>query len=375
VRASEISELVDSTRSPEPEVESPEEIDSHAHAGAEIAALLGSEPPPPGSHPPSGRLPKSAALSAMPDLMAGAKSAGSQTGALSAAPGSAAPGSSPSASAPFMPGAPVAGPVHPDGPLAITPVPGSFSAEAAFAVASLGSRPGPTPSSTATPTPAPQGAVSMVTVAIAVGAATILAVVLGVVLFSSKGGSGSGAGSEAEMRSGGIVSAQSSAAWAPPGPVPSAASTAQVSAAPAAPSSPEAEARAALARLREGIGACVRDVIALLPGTAPAVPNSFALMKGGVYKSLPRDFRSPVYICAKYKETEPQRFQIQWQLVTSTSEGRGVAWLDDDGDGKADRAFSFKATLVKKNEADLGEIERLDPVPPVVKTVERPPQK
>lgn len=134
-----------------------------------------------------------------------------------------------------------------------------------------------------------------------------------------------------------------------------------------AANTPEAEARAALARLRDGIGICVREVIGTLPGTSPAVPERAAMLKGGAYKSHVRDFRSPVFSCAKYKETEPQRFQIQWQVTTQPGEGRGVAWLDDDGDGKADRALSFRAALVRKSEVDLGEIGFVTPVPPVMK--------
>ena len=134
-----------------------------------------------------------------------------------------------------------------------------------------------------------------------------------------------------------------------------------------AANTPEAEARAALGRLREGIGVCVREVIGVLPGTSPAVPASASMLKGGAYKSHVRDFRSPVFSCAKYKETEPQRFQIQWQVTVPSGEGRGVAWLDDNGDGKADRALSFRAALVRKNEVDLGEIGFLTSVPQVMK--------
>ena len=136
---------------------------------------------------------------------------------------------------------------------------------------------------------------------------------------------------------------------------------------PAAPGTPEFEARDALTRLREGLGACVRDVIHVLPGTSPAVPEKLAALRGGAYKGAARDFRSPVFSCLKYRETKPQRFQIQWQVTMQPSEGRGVAWLDDDGDGKADRALSFRAKLVRRGEVELGEIEPLTPVPDVLK--------
>lgn len=130
--------------------------------------------------------------------------------------------------------------------------------------------------------------------------------------------------------------------------------------------SPEAQARSALTRLRDGIGTCVRDVIGVLPGTSPAVPLTMRLMKNGVYASLSSDFRSPVFACASYRETEPQSFQIQWQRGATPGEGTGVAWVDDNGDGAADRAFGFRATLVKKKEVTFGEITPLEPVPKVL---------
>lgn len=129
---------------------------------------------------------------------------------------------------------------------------------------------------------------------------------------------------------------------------------------------PEAETKRALARFRDGIGACVRDVIGVLPGTSPAVPNSMKLMKNGVYASLPSDFRTPVYTCAKYGETAPQPFMIQWQRGAIPTEGMGVAWLDDNRDGEPDRAFGFTAKLAKKKEVSFGEIVPLTPVPKVL---------
>lgn len=127
----------------------------------------------------------------------------------------------------------------------------------------------------------------------------------------------------------------------------------------------EASARRALAKLRDGVETCTRTVIGVLPGTSPAVPVSFALMKGGVYTSISSDWRSPVYACVAYRETEPQPFQIQWQHGAAAGEGMGIAWLDDDKDGKPDRAFGFRATLVKKKEVTFGDIVPLDPLPKV----------
>jgi hypothetical protein len=152
--------------------------------------------------------------------------------------------------------------------------------------------------------------------------------------------------------------------------------TAAPSAAPtAAPSLPldqpssstpaEAEARAALTRLGEGIATCARDTIGVLPGTSPAVPFTLALVQRGPYPSIPRDWSTPVWTCAKFRLEAPQRFQIQWQIVKPSLEGMGIAWLDDNADGKPDRALGFRATLKQRGEPEIGPIELLSPVPPV----------
>mgnify|MGYP001397196370 CR=1 FL=1 len=97
------------------------------------------------------------------------------------------------------------------------------------------------------------------------------------------------------------------------------------------------------------------------------MPSAFTALQGGAYKNAARDYRSPVFACARYKETEPQRFQIQWQLLVRSTTGRGVAWIDDDADGRADRAFSFPAKLLRKNQVELGEITLLEPMPAPMK--------
>jgi len=135
---------------------------------------------------------------------------------------------------------------------------------------------------------------------------------------------------------------------------------------PAQPSTPiEAEARAALTRLGEGIATCARDTIGVLPGTSPAVPFTLALVQKGPYPSIPRDWSTPVFACAKFRLEAPQQFQIQWQMVKPSVEGMGIAWLDDNADGKADRALGFRATLKQRGEPEIGPIELLSPVPPV----------
>jgi hypothetical protein len=136
--------------------------------------------------------------------------------------------------------------------------------------------------------------------------------------------------------------------------------------APAAQESGETEAREALLRLRAGIQACVRDIIGFLPGTSPAVPANLATLKAGPYASPPRDWSTPVWSCSKFRQAAPQRFQLQWQMTKPGAEGIAVAWLDDNADGKADRAFGFRATLKEKGHPEMGEVEAIDASHPVL---------
>lgn len=128
----------------------------------------------------------------------------------------------------------------------------------------------------------------------------------------------------------------------------------------------DTEARQALERLRDGVQICVRDTIRVLPGSSPAVPPTLKRMKDGVYQSTVVDWRTPVWICSKYRVSGPQRFQIQWQQEKPPSSGMGVVWIDANGDGVADRAFGFKATLKKRGEVEMGEIQAIDAARPVV---------
>lgn len=215
--------------------------------------------------------------------------------------------------------------------------------------------------------------------------ALVLVVTGAVVFFAARGGSSAAEGSSSSSPGGSgvagfnsssspggsgvaVFNSSSSPGKTPPAPGDPPASPGGTPPAPAA--GPEAEARAALARLRDGIGTCVREVIGVLPGTSPPIPAHMATLKTTAYQSVPRDYRSPVWSCTKFRETEPQRYQIQWQLVTRPSEGRGIAWLDDDDDGRPDRAFAFRAALTGKREVELGEIGPLTPVPPVMKALE-----
>lgn len=127
------------------------------------------------------------------------------------------------------------------------------------------------------------------------------------------------------------------------------------------------DARAALMRLRSGVLACARENIGVLPGTSPPVPSNIHMASSGGYSSAPRDWGTPVWSCAGFAITTPQRFQIQWQAVTPNNEGIGVAWLDDDQDGAPDRALGFRATLKDRGQPEAGDIEAFDPKHPIAR--------
>lgn len=159
----------------------------------------------------------------------------------------------------------------------------------------------------------------------------------------------------------------------PPVPAPSAApldeaeSAAPVESAQPVQSPAAVDARKALGRLREGIGDCVRHAIGSLPGSSPAVPAALKLASGAGYVAPPADWKTAVWSCAKFRHEAPMRFQLQWQSVKPTVEALGIAWIDDDGDGEADRALGFRATAKGTRDVDLGEITPLEmrPVLPV----------
>ena len=136
------------------------------------------------------------------------------------------------------------------------------------------------------------------------------------------------------------------------------------------PSSPptraETEAREALERLRGGLGACIRNGIHSLPGSSPAVPPSLAASKGGAYTPKPAEWRTAVWSCARFRIAGPMSFQVQWQLVKPAAEGLAVAWIDDDGDGAADRALGFHVTLGPRGEPVLGDVGPLPATHPVL---------
>ncbi len=175
-------------------------------------------------------------------------------------------------------------------------------------------------------------------------------------------------------------SAPAPSALAPPLPAPEAPSAEpSASAAPSALAAPTARpmdvaastddtaALEALAQLRDGIGTCVREGIGTLPGSSPAVPRLLTMTRAPGFITLRPDWSSALWGCARFRLSEPMRFQLQWQVVKLNVEGLGVAWIDHDGDGAADRAFAFRATAGQnKGEVTLGEITPIEASHPVL---------
>lgn len=131
--------------------------------------------------------------------------------------------------------------------------------------------------------------------------------------------------------------------------------------APAPAGSDEEQAKAALDKLRQGIETCVSKKIHVLPGTSPPVPDGLAWLKHGPYASLKRDWVGPFFSCTAFRLEAPMPFMIQWQVVRPKGSGTAVVWLDDDHDGKADRAFGFTAHW---KERDVVTFDPVGPLPP-----------
>ena len=127
----------------------------------------------------------------------------------------------------------------------------------------------------------------------------------------------------------------------------------------------EVHARETLDRLRTGLDACIRNGIHALPGGSPAVPPGLDSLKDGAFTPAPGDWKTAVWSCARFERTEPMDFQLQWQLVRPNAEGMGIAWIDQDRDGVADRALGFSITLGPRGEPTLGEIREIAATTPV----------
>jgi hypothetical protein len=125
-------------------------------------------------------------------------------------------------------------------------------------------------------------------------------------------------------------------------------------------------AKAALEKLREGIKSCVETTIHKLPGTSPAVPESLAWFKHGPYVSLKRDWASPFFSCTRFSIDDPMPFAIQWQADRDGTHGTGIAWVDENNDGVADRAYAFTATFTSGS-ISTTDVEPTDPTRAIVR--------
>ncbi len=115
----------------------------------------------------------------------------------------------------------------------------------------------------------------------------------------------------------------------------------------------EAEGKMALGELSRAIQKCAeRDVVADgksairgLPASAPPVPTRLSDVAGKGYDSVLSDWSHPTYECAGFYTHQPQRYQLQWVLVSPT-QGTVVARSDADGDGVADDTFELDLTCI-----------------------------
>lgn len=178
------------------------------------------------------------------------------------------------------------------------------------------------------------------------------------------------AGTSAPTSAAHSVAPRPSAQAAPPPPsdaAPSKPASAAVSAgvqavapASAAPSVSEAEvdleAKAALEKLRVAVQGCARR-IHQLPGTSPPVPGALAQLKAGPYKPSIRDWGTPFFTCAAFRLDEPMDYLIQWQFKRPDGMGAGLAWVDADRDGTADRAYAFTVTADPKLNFEAGPVQ------------------
>jgi hypothetical protein len=131
------------------------------------------------------------------------------------------------------------------------------------------------------------------------------------------------------------------------------------------PADAEREAKDAVTRLAEGLAACARATGAL-PGSSPAVPESADQLAGAGYAPKGAEWSTPVWRCARFQGPETMRFQIQWQLVRPGTEGRAVAWIDADGDGKAERAVAVRVLRADRDPVTIGAAQVIDPMPAVL---------
>jgi hypothetical protein len=127
----------------------------------------------------------------------------------------------------------------------------------------------------------------------------------------------------------------------------------------------EIQARASLELLRTGLDGCIRNGIHALPGSSPAVPPGLDALKDSAYTPAPADWKTAVWSCAHFQISDPMQFQVQWQLAKPNAEGMGIAWIDQDHDGVADRALGFSVKIGRKGAPIIGDIAPIAATTPV----------
>lgn len=83
-------------------------------------------------------------------------------------------------------------------------------------------------------------------------------------------------------------------------------------------------------------------------------------LKTGPYKPSVRDWGSPFFACASFRLEEPMDYLIQWQFKRPDGMGAGIAWIDADHDGTAERAYAFTVTADPKLDFEAGPVEPVD---------------
>lgn len=112
--------------------------------------------------------------------------------------------------------------------------------------------------------------------------------------------------------------------------------------------------------MRDGIAKCTSQKIHILPGSSPPLPTALAWVSKSPYTSSFKDYYNSFYSCTEFRITEPQEFVIQWQGEPGGKGGMGIAWIDEDKDNIADKAFGFSATLPERDKPEFGPIGPVD---------------
>ena len=105
-----------------------------------------------------------------------------------------------------------------------------------------------------------------------------------------------------------------------------------------------------------GLSGCVQKGQGVLPETAAAVPSSLRMTRPDGYNAKAEDWKGTIWACSRWKPAGSMHYQLQWQSEKPFQEGVAVAWIDSRGDGNADRALSFRATMKTRGKVELSEV-------------------